>query len=152
MAKKTNWCCILCMQYYKNNRLQQQGSRTAVQQYVRRRLVKDRGVQQWGRWYSQAPVGGRYLTYKLTKKKVHHRPQDEQRLQRTKKDSNVRNGPPTHHGRPSAPSTHPPTKPLLHTAVQQCSSSSKYSSAPAPKKTINWCCIILRALYLCRLV
>ena len=39
-----------------------------------------------------------------------------------KKDSHVQNGPPTHHGRRSAPSTHPPTKPLLHTAEQQCSS------------------------------
>ena len=24
-------------------------------------VVKDRGVQRWGRWYSQAPVGGRYF-------------------------------------------------------------------------------------------
>ena len=42
---------------------------------------------------------------------------------RTQKDSHVQNGPLTHHGRRSAPSTHPPTKPLLHTAEQQCSSS-----------------------------
>ena len=29
-----------------------------------RTVVKDRGVQQWGRWYSQVPVGGRYFRNK----------------------------------------------------------------------------------------
>ena len=29
-----------------------------------RTVVKDRGVQQWGRWYIQAPVGGRYFRNK----------------------------------------------------------------------------------------
>ena len=43
-----------------------------------------------------------------TKKKV-HLPQGSKRLPRM-----IRNGPTTHHGRRSAPYTHPPTKPLLH--------------------------------------
>ena len=29
-------------------------------------VAKDREVQQWGRWYSQAPVGGRYFRNKKT--------------------------------------------------------------------------------------
>ena len=96
-----------------------------------RTVVKDRGVQQRGRWYSQAPVGGRYFRSK--KKFISHR---------TKKDSHVRNGPPTHHGRRSAPSTHPPTKPLLHSSVQQCSST--YSSTPGTRGAVGW---FLRILY-----
>ena len=38
-------------------------------------------MQQWGRWYSQAPVGGRYFR----KKKMVHLPQDEKRLPRTER-------------------------------------------------------------------
>ena len=52
-------------------------------------------MQQWGRWYSQAPVEGRYFR-KQKKRFIFHR---------TKKGSHVRNGPPTHHGRRSAPTT-----------------------------------------------
>ena len=50
----------VCKLYYKKKKKtgQQYGS-AAV-----RTVVKDRGVQQWGRWYSQAPVGGRYLRNK----------------------------------------------------------------------------------------
>ena len=145
-------------------------------------------MQQWGRWYSQAPVSGRPVLNCRNKKKgssptgrkktptyrtahppttdnaVHppptHRPnlyyiqQNSSAAVRTseqqcssayssihlvrgaqlvswflrnrkqqKKYSHVQNGPPTHHGQRSAPSTHSPTKPLLHTAEQQCSST-----------------------------
>ena len=73
-------------------------------------------MQQWGRWYSQAPVGGRHFT----KKKKNHLPQDEKRLPRTER--------PIHPSRTTQCILHPSTdqtfstKPLLH-IIQ------KYSSA-----------------------
>ena len=134
---KTHYCCILCIKYTNKKIIAEQYDNAAVrtvvkvsssackyckkkmitrQQYgsaVVRTVVKDRGVQQWGRWYSQAPpVGGRYFRNK--KKFISHR---------TQKDFHVQNGPPTHHGRRRVPSTYPPTKPVLHTAEQQCSST-----------------------------
>ena len=72
-------------------------------------------------------TSGRPVFYKQKKKFISHR---------TKKDSHARNGPPTHHGRCSAPSTHPPTKPLLQTAVQQCSGT--YSSTPGTRGAVSW--------------
>ena len=54
-------------------------------------------MQQWGRWYSQAPAGDRYFR---NKKKV-YLPQDEKRLPRT--------GRPTHPPRTTQCTLHPPT-------------------------------------------
>ena len=93
---------------YKKNEIitgQQYGS-AAV-----RTVVKGRGVQHWERWYSQAPVGGRYFR---NKKKV-HLPQDEKRLPRTER--------PTHPPRTTPCTLHPPTDQTVttysSTAVQQ---------------------------------
>ena len=68
-------------------------------------------MQQWGRWYSQAPVGGRYFR---SKKKV-HRPQDEKRVPRTER--------PIHPPRTTQCTLRPPTDQTFptysSTAVQQ---------------------------------
>ena len=90
-------------------------------------------MQQWGRWYCQAPVGG-HVFQKQKKMFISHR---------AKKNSYVRNGPPTHHGRRSAPSTHPPTKPLL---IQQYSSAAVRTAVHLVRveQLVGW---FLRTLY-----
>ena len=55
-------------------------------------------MQQWGRWYSQAPVGGRYFR---NKKKEVNLPKDEKRFPRTER--------PTHPPRTTQCTLHPPT-------------------------------------------
>ena len=79
-------------------------------------------MQQWGRWYSQAPVGGQYF---INKKKKVHLPQDEKRLPRTER--------PTHPPRTTQCTLHPPTDQTFITYsstavqqdVQQCTCTQK---------------------------
>ena len=78
-------------------------------------------MQQWGRWYSQAPVGGRYFR---NKKKV-HLPQDE-------KDSHVRNGPPTHPPRTTHCTLLPPTDQTV-AKVLRTSSKNKIAGSDEEK-------------------
>ena len=62
---------------------------------------------------------------------------------RTKKDSHLRNGPPTHHRRRSAPSTHPPTN-LYY--IQQYSSAAVRTAVHLVRgeQLVGW---FLRTLY-----
>ena len=113
------------MQQYGSAAVRQCSS-TAVQQYgsaAVRTVVKDRGVQQWGRWYSQAPVGGRHFR----NKKKGSSPTGRKRLPRTEW--------PTHPPPKMQSTLHPPTDQTFityHAAVQQCRST--YSSTLAPDK------------------
>ena len=71
-------------------------------------------MQQWGRWYSQAPVGGRYCR---NKKKG---PSPSGR----KKTPTYRTvHPPTTDDAVHSPPTHRPNLYYIHTAEQQCSST-----------------------------
>ena len=99
---------------------QQYGSAAVV-----RTVVKDKGVQQqWGRWYSQAPVRGRYCRNKKKEFIAH----------RTQKDSYVQNGPPTHHGRRSAPTKlyyiQQNSSAAVRTAQQNSSAAGRTSEQP----------------------
>ena len=76
-------------------------------------VVKDRGVQQWGRWYSQAP--SQWEAGIVEKKRV-HLPQDAKRLPRTER--------PTHPPRTRQCTLHPPTHPPTHQTFTTCSSTA----------------------------
>ena len=135
LAEKTNWCCIiLCMYILKRRKF----NRAAVRQgsAAVRTVGKDRGVQQWGRWYSQAPVGGRYFR---NKKKV-HLPQDEKRLPRTERPTHLPTTNdavhPTLSHRPNLYYTQQNSSAAASTSEQQCSST--YSSTPGTRGAVSW--------------
>ena len=100
MAEKANWCSIILPMYVLKKQIitGKQYSSAAVRTVVR--------TEECSSGEGGTPsTSGWPILWKKKKRFI---------SRRTKKDSHVRNGPPTHHGRRSAPYTHPPTKPLLH--------------------------------------
>ena len=89
-------------------------------------VVKNRGVQQRGRWYFQAPVGDRYFR---NNKKVHLL-QDKKRLPCTER--------PTHKPRTSKCTLYQPTDQIFTTYSAVQLRSSTYSSTPGTRGAAGW--------------